>query len=185
MNAASGEGSRHRLPFVRRSLGQRGYSLFELVCIILIVGVMVLVLLDRTLRYQAMAEKTAMELTIMNMRSGLRLRVAELMMADRTDELGELSQQNPIDWLDKPPANYLGEIRQTDRARLPVNTWHFDPGRRELVYLLRRNGFFGAEPADGTAVVLKVTAVERAPAITGSGSQKTEGVALFRVAEAR
>lgn len=184
MNTAVGDASRHRLLVGRKPRGQRGYSLFELVCVILIVSVLLLVLLDRTLRYQAMAEKTAMEVTIMNMRSGLRLRVAELMMAERTNELGGLVQDNPIHWLEAPPANYLGEIHNPQRSRLPVNTWHFDPDRRELVYLLRRNRFFGDEPAEGTAVVLKVTAVER-PAIAGSGAQKTEGVALVRVAQAR
>ncbi|MFA6986497.1 MAG: prepilin-type N-terminal cleavage/methylation domain-containing protein [Arenimonas sp.] len=185
MNTAVGDASGHRLRVERRSRGQRGYSLFELVCVILVVSVLGLVLLDRALRYQAMAEKTAMELTIMNMRSGLRLRVAELMMADRTNELGGLVQDNPIRWLEKPPANYLGEIHNPQRARLPVDTWHFDPDRRELVYLLRRNRFFGDEPAEETAVVLKVTAVQRAPAIEGSSAQKTEGLALVRVTQAR
>lgn len=182
MNVAVGEASRQRMPAGRQSWGQRGYSRFELVCVILIVCVLLLVLLDRTLRYQAMAEKTAMELTIMNMRSGLRLRVAELMMADRTNELGDLVQDNPIHWLEKPPANYLGEIRNPRRASLPPDTWYFDPDRRELVYLLRRNNFFGAEPAEGTAVVLRIAAVQRGSAIAGSGAQNTEGVALVRAA---
>jgi len=185
MNAAPGKASRQRMSVGRLSWGQRGYSLFELACVILIVSVLLLVLLDRTLRYQAMAESTAMEVTIMNMCSGLRLRVAELMMADRTNELGDLVQDNPIHWLEKPPANYLGEIRNPQRAGLPLNTWYFDPDRRELVYVLRRNKFFGAEPAEGTAVVLRVTAVKRTSAIAGSGAQKTEGVALVRVVEAR
>ena len=185
MNTAPGKASRQRMPVGRKSWRQRGYSLFELVCVILIVSVLLLVFLDRTLRYQAMAEKTSMEVTIMNMRSGLRLRVAELMMADRTNELGDLVQDNPIHWLAAPPANYLGEIRNPQRASLPVNSWYFDPDRRELVYLLRRNKFFGAEPDEGTAVVLRVTAVERASAIAGSGAHKTEGVALVRVAQAR
>lgn len=185
MNAGIGAGVSH-LPSIRqRAIGPRGYTMFELVCVIVVVSLLMLVVLDRALRYQAMAEKTAMELTIMNMRSGLRLRVAELMMADRTNELGGLVQDNPIRWLEKPPANYLGEIRNPQRARLPVNAWYFDPDRRELVYVLRRNRFFGDEPAEGTSVVLKVTAVERAPAIAGSGPQNAEGVALVRVAQAR
>lgn len=164
---------------------RRGYSLFELVCVIVVASVLALVLLDRTLHYQAAAERTAMEVTIRNMRSGLRQRVAELMMAERMNELGGMLETNPIHWLDKPPANYLGEIRNPQRARLPVDSWYFDPDRRELVYLLRRNTAFGGGPAGRTAVVFKVTAVQRKPAIMGRGPQNVEGVALAELAPAR
>ena len=185
MKRALGIASGHLIPVRRTARGQRGYSMFELLVVIIIVSVLVLVLFDRTLRYQGMAEKASMEMTIMNMRSGLRLRVAELIMADRANELGELVQENPIRWLAEPPANYLGEIPHAQAVHLPVNTWHFEPDRRELVYLLRRDKFSGPEPAAGTPVVLRVTAVERAPAIAGTSPHILEGVALVKVEQAR
>jgi general secretion pathway protein G len=173
------------MPGERQGRGQRGYSMFELVCVIVVVSLLILVMLDRTLRYQAMAEKSSMELTIRNMRSGLNLRVAELMMAERADEIGKLVEENPINWLEKPPPNYLGEIHNPQFVRLPPDTWYFDPDRRQLVYMLRRNRFFGADPADGKPVILRVTAVRRASPTASGGPQKLEGVALIRVSEAR
>ena len=73
--------------------------MFELVVVIVITSVIVITLLNRFLYYQEMAEKSVMEMTVMNMRSGLRLRIAELIMQDRMSEAGRLLQENPITWL--------------------------------------------------------------------------------------
>ena len=71
---------------------QRGFTIFELVVVIVIASVLAIILLNRLWYYQEIAEKTAMEMTVMNMRSGLRLRIAELMMRDKMSEAGQLMQ---------------------------------------------------------------------------------------------
>lgn len=170
----------------RRAGGwQRGYSLFELVCVIIIASVVMVVLLERTWHFQTLAEKHAMEMTIINMRSGLRLQVAGLLIAERMDEVGDLVTENPINWLEAPPPNYLGELRNPQRGKLPGNTWHFDPERRELVYIPRRSAFFWEDTAGEKTVILRVSAAKRSPFIVGSGAPKVQGIALVQVLNER
>ncbi|HAN57317.1 MAG TPA: hypothetical protein DCQ77_14505 [Betaproteobacteria bacterium] len=161
---------------------QLGFTLFELLGIILIVSVLSLLLFDRFLGYQALAEKTVMEMTVINMRSGLRLRVAELMMQDKMNEIGSLVHENPINWLAAPPPNYIGAFQNPEQHAIPTNTWYFDTRRRELVYTLGHDPILEAEPAHETAQRFRIAAVER-PLVNGGGAvPKVEGVTLVRVA---
>ena len=161
---------------------QLGFTLLELLGIILIVSVLSLLLFDRFLGYQALAEKTAMEMTVINMRSGLRLRVAELMMQDRMNEVGQLVHENPISWLAAPPPNYSGQFQNPEQSAIPTNTWYFDSRRHELVYVLGRDNIFGADAAHARTLRFQVTSVERPPVNGVSSAPKIEGVALVRVA---
>lgn len=131
---------------------QRGGSLLELAVVGIVLGVLAFVLLQRLLRYQELAEKTVMETTVVNMRSGLRLKVAELTMRQRTDEIRHLVGQNPIDWLESPPPNYLGEIDDPARNPLPPGSWYYDKTSHELVYLPDRNRHL-RPAADGRKII--------------------------------
>src|SRR3954471_23387158 len=88
---------------------QAGASQLELVVSIVLFGIFVTVFFERTLYYQEYAEMTAMEMTVANMRSGLRYKVADLLMNNRTSEIATLVDENPITWLSSRPDNYLGE----------------------------------------------------------------------------
>ena len=161
---------------------QLGFTLFELLGIILVVSVLSLLLFDRFLGYQALAEKTAMEMTVINMRSGLRLRVAELMMQDKMNEIASLVHENPINWLAAPPPNYIGTFQNPEQHAIPTNAWYFDTRRQELVYIPGRDNIFGVDIAHETALRFRVTAVERPPVNGREAVPKVEGVMLVRVA---
>ena len=161
---------------------QPGFTLFELLVIILLVSVLSLVLYDRFLGYQALAEKTAMEMTVINMRSGLRLRVAELMMEGKMDEIAGLVHENPINWLAAPPANYIGALQNPEQSAIPGNAWYFDTSRHELIYMPDRANIFAAEPR-ASAVRFRVAATIQPPVKGGSKIPKVEGVTLVRIPE--
>ena len=78
---------------------QGGASRLELVVSIVLVGIFATVFLERTLYYQEYAEMTAMEMTVANMRTGLRYKVAELIMNNRMSEIATLADENPMTWL--------------------------------------------------------------------------------------
>ena len=159
---------------------QAGFSGFEWIAWLLITGVLILVLLQQLVHYQALARVAVMDMTVTNMRSGLRLRVAELMMANRTDEIGALLQQNPIVWLDTPPANYLGQLQQPNRDKLPLDSWYFDPGLHELIYLFQKSDIESGVP-DGVAAGAKslhVRVVARKRTATIAARNNAEGVSL-------
>ncbi len=150
----------------------RGISRFELLNVVFVIGVLCVVLLSQLLHYQELARTAVMEMTVTNVRSGLRLRVAELIMSNRLDQLGGLLQQNPVIWLDAPPANYLGEYDYPQLHALPVDSWLYDRHAGELIYLMAPDA---ASNAKGRVLHLKVVA----RAGDGqAGKFAAEGVAL-------
>jgi len=118
-----------------RHAGRRpcGFSLLELAIAISIIGVLAGVLLNRLFHYQELAEKAAMESTVRVIKTGLQVRLAELIVTNRQARAGDLEIEDPLRWLDDKPPNYSGRYRAAPDA----GTWYFDPGPRELVYVVQ------------------------------------------------
>lgn len=152
-----------------------GFSLFELAISLTIIGLLGAFLSERMLRYQEYAEKTAMEVTVRNLQTGLRWQVADLMMGDRLDEVDRLLQDNPISWLESPPPNYIGERadgRQSDAVR---GNWYFDTLRKELVYTPFHRNYFRPQLNGNYAVRYRIASV---PVLPGNGMRPIEGLSL-------
>ena len=120
---------------------QRGLSFLEFAVCMALMGIIVGVLLERALYYQEYAEKTAMEWTAANIRTGLRYKVAELILANRVSEIPTLADENPMNWLAERPGNYLGELDPAP-AYEPKGQWYFDKRNRELVYTVNNRRHF-------------------------------------------
>ncbi|MCK7581248.1 MAG: hypothetical protein MZV65_40170 [Chromatiales bacterium] len=105
----------------------------------MLIAVLVAVLLQRLIDYEEYAEKTAVELTVRNLRSALRWQTAQRMIHSRTVELAGLAGANPIPWLERPPAGYLGELAGATSAVVSGGSWYFDLDSRELVYVPNLN----------------------------------------------
>ncbi len=120
---------------------QRGFSLVEFVVAIAIVGVFGGVLLQRMRYLQEVAEMTAMELTVANLRTGLRYKTGDLLMRDKVSEIATLADENPVDWLENHPENYLGEFDLKPDTDLR-GKWYFDKARHELVYTVNNRRHF-------------------------------------------
>ena len=133
-----------------------GFSLFELVAAIAIVAVFGGVLLQRMLYLQEYAEMTAMELTIANVRTGLRYKTGDLLIRDKVPEIATLADENPVDWLQHHPDNYVGEFDLTPDVDLR-GKWYFDKARHELVYTVNNRRHF--LPASGQDYTLRWHAV--------------------------
>ncbi|MFT3849237.1 MAG: hypothetical protein QM739_11380 [Propionivibrio sp.] len=79
-------------------------------------------------------EKQSVELTIRNMRTGMRLAMGEALMHQQEADIATWAGGNPVRWLGSPPAGYRGECEGEARQDLPKGEWCFDPRRRELLY---------------------------------------------------
>jgi len=80
------------------------------------------------------AEKQAVELTIRNMRTGMKLAMGEVMMQQRESEMAAWVGSNPVRWLGSPPGSYRGECSTEESWNLSGGEWCFERYRRELVY---------------------------------------------------
>jgi len=110
----------------------RGFTLFELVVCMVVISVLVAVLLVRLAYYQELAEKAAMESTARVIKTGLQIRLAQLIIANRQAEAAVLETADPVQWLETKPANYGG--RYADPVQ--PGTWYFDDQARQLVYVV-------------------------------------------------
>ena len=152
-----------------------GKSRFELLVGICLIAILAAVLLERLLYYQEQAERSAMEATIMHIRSGMRWHVADLMMQQRSGEIGTMLQQNPVRWLQSPPAGYLGVIGVLPEDGVPGGSWYFDNLRHELVYVPQLKRFFSGG-LQGREIRFKVRANISTRKYIDDADENVEGV---------
>jgi prepilin-type N-terminal cleavage/methylation domain-containing protein len=111
---------------------ERGFSILELVVVIVIFSALITALLNRFHHFQELAERAAMESTVRLVKTGLQIRLAELILANQQAEAVTLEIQDPMRWLEPKPGNYGGEYRDPPER----GTWYFDARARQLVYVV-------------------------------------------------
>lgn len=112
----------------------RGFTLLELVIVIVIIAVLAGFLLDRVLPLVGQAERVAFLQVRAHVQNALLLEAAERITRGESASLDELAGANPMSLLLQPPGNYLGELSRPRIADLPRATWHFDDREGRLVY---------------------------------------------------
>lgn len=116
---------------------QRGFSLLEFSVVAVVLAVLFGVFLERLTYYQEAAERARFESELQIFKTGLQLRMAELISTNREHQVRQLETENPLRWLDRKPAHYAGEY--PDRPEAGV--WYFDSVARELVYVVNQDRF--------------------------------------------
>jgi type II secretory pathway pseudopilin PulG len=134
---------------------QHGASLLEFSVAFLIICILSATILQRLFYVQEYAEKTAMELMISNFQTALRVKVGELLIADRAKEIATLAGANPVDWLESRPENYRGALNGAPGAD-SKGQWYFDTATHELVYTAAWRSHFSSPTSADYTVRLKV-----------------------------
>ncbi|HUO43651.1 MAG TPA: prepilin-type N-terminal cleavage/methylation domain-containing protein [Burkholderiales bacterium] len=160
------------LPITGAERHARGFTLIELIVVIIIISTLATVAIDRLLYWQERAEKAMMESSLEAMKMGLRIHMAELMAANRGGDFSTLERENPMRWLAEPPADYAGEDQPQSKPG-----WYFVSRDHELVYLPRSSAHlevlqnadqglhfrvvleYATNPVSGTRVPAGVTVV--------------------------
>lgn len=120
----------------------RGFSLFELLVVIVIVSVLTVIAISRLLALQVDAERVVMESTVGAIRSGLGIKVAESIAKHKVSTLPSYEDRNPMNLLAEVPRNYLGEMENIDPQVLEKGSWYFDRPAKTLVYIVDNAGYF-------------------------------------------
>ena len=134
----------------------RGFTLIELIVVVAVVGMLATIALDRLIWFQGQAEKANMEYTASMIKSGLWMSAANLMMAERSKEIGDLAKRNPIDLLAQKPENYLGALDGTNLAVLQRGKWFYDTSRQQVIYVIDQRYNFRPAVTDDFTVKYSV-----------------------------
>jgi prepilin-type N-terminal cleavage/methylation domain-containing protein len=119
-----------------------GFSLLELVVVIVIISVLMVFAISRLLSLMVDAERVTMETVAGTLRSAIGMKVAQCIVKSKLSELPALAGSNPMALLAETPRNYLGELDGADPAKLEDGNWYFDKRDKALVYLVRNKVYF-------------------------------------------
>lgn len=115
----------------------RGFSLLELLIVIVIVSALLVVAIDKLLVLRFEAERTAVQTVIGALRSALYIEFAGAAARGELKRMDDAPGSNPMRYLSETPSGYLGEFYGPDPAVFEPGTWYFDLRERALVYLVR------------------------------------------------
>lgn len=161
-----------------------GFTLFELIIVIILVAVFAGILLGRFQMYQEAAEKAAMEQTAGAIRSALNIQLAALIARGRTEDIPRLAALNPVTLLAEKQRNYVGEYYDTAGSDIPPGSWYYDLKNRQLVYLVDRGVHFVPDK-DGRKWVRYRVSIVYNNALSGAGNAAGREIAgiVFREVE--
>jgi general secretion pathway protein G len=165
----------------RKQPEHRGFSLFELLVVIVIVSILMVIAISRLLALQVDAERVVMESTVGALRSALGIKVAESIVKQKVSTLPAYEDSNPMNLLAEVPGNYLGEMEGTDLHILGKGSWYFDKPAKVLVYIVDNTGYFFGGIDDPPRIRFKVRLVytdTNGNGVYDSGVDPIEGLRL-------
>jgi prepilin-type N-terminal cleavage/methylation domain-containing protein len=116
---------------------ERGFSLLELLIVIVIISLLMVVAIDRLLALRFEAERTTVQSMIGAMRSGLYIEFAAAAARGQMQRMDVAGGSNPMLRLAEKPDSYAGEFFGAEPGLFEPGTWYFDTRDRALVYLVR------------------------------------------------
>jgi prepilin-type N-terminal cleavage/methylation domain-containing protein len=140
-----------------RARAARGFSLIELVVVVIAVAILTGVALDRLLPLVGRAQRVAFLQVRGALQSALLLEAAERITRGEAQRLSELAARNPMTLLLEPPANYVGSLEAPDAAAVPRASWYYDERAHVLVYRVGKHTKFRPLGGPPDRVELKVT----------------------------
>lgn len=146
----------HRTQSRSRPGLQRGFSLLELVIVIILVALLFLFAFDRLMPLRGQAEGTQVASTIGAMRSALGMEVAERIVDQGPASVAELQGANPMTLLQQLPDGYLGEVSGAADPDIAGGSWYFDTNREVLRYRVRFPQYLEGQPDPPTELSWRV-----------------------------
>ena len=138
---------------------QQGFTLFELVVVIVIISGLLAFAFDRLLKLEVQAERAAMEQVIGNLKSAIALTIGKHIASDDIPGLRRYIESNPMDLLAETPQTYLGSFAEQPPKLAKGVNWYFDQHSRALVYVTGNPQYFFSEGPIKSVTSLKIIPV--------------------------
>lgn len=119
-----------------------GFTLLELVVVVLIVSIAAVIALQHLLAVRVDAERATVTRTIGNLRSGIGMHIARSVLDDDWEAIATLDGANPMALMARVPDSYLGELSSPDPDAIAAQRWYFDSRQRLLVYRVEFGEYF-------------------------------------------
>ncbi|MDK6078060.1 hypothetical protein [Massilia varians] len=119
----------------------RGATRFEFAVCVVVMGLLAGGLLGRLLEWRVQSERAAAYHVVGALRTALAVREAQLVTEAGRDAALVLMQENPMHWLLRQPANYIGEYYAPDLETLRRGAWFFDRTDRTVNYVPSNDSF--------------------------------------------
>jgi hypothetical protein len=113
---------------------RRPLTRLEAALYVAIAGVLAVVLLDRLIENFELAERAAVEATVMQVNSALNARVAYELLRGRVPDDGQWQRRNPFALAGTSPANYGGEADRVEPSGIAAGEWFYDRSEAVLLY---------------------------------------------------
>jgi prepilin-type N-terminal cleavage/methylation domain-containing protein len=137
----------------------RGFSLIELMVVVIAVAILTGVALDRVLPLVGRAQRAAFLDVQRELQSSLLLAAAERITRGDVGSIPALADANPMSLLLQPPANYVGVLAAAAQADVPRATWYYDGQAGRLAYRVGRHTRFAAKEGPADRIELQVAFV--------------------------
>jgi len=115
----------------------RGFSLLELLIVIVIISVLLVVAVDRLLALRFEAERATVQTVLGALRSALYIEFAAAAAKGEIKRMDTAGGSNPMLHLAEKPEGYAGEFYGPEPKVFEPGTWYFDLRDRTLVYVVR------------------------------------------------
>lgn len=120
----------------------RGFTQYELGVVIVVMGIMFVVILQRTLFYQEQASRAQAQEVIDALGSAVRMQMSSLRIKGRETEITGLALENPMNQLQQKPANYVGEFYLPPAQEVSNGNWYFSRTEKKLIYNYTVTNYF-------------------------------------------
>ncbi|HHJ12495.1 MAG TPA: hypothetical protein ENK00_04870 [Chromatiales bacterium] len=155
----------------RAAARQAGLGLLEFVLAAIVISILIVVFFSRVVRLSEAVERTAVQQTVNNLDSVIKLKWLTHLVRNEQDALRAMVGSNPMRLLQEPPVTYLGELDRPDPAAIPPQRWYFDTRQRLLVYRVANPRAIEGGAGDPPRIRFRVEAVR-------DGEGKIQGIEM-------
>lgn len=138
---------------------QQGFTLIELVVVIIIISSLLYFAFERLLKLEVQAERSSMQLVIGNINSAIGMLISQHILDSDIPGLHKYIDSNPMDLLAQTPPAYLGSFAGRPHGLGKGVHWYYDRTDRVLVYVTGSPRYFVSDGPNKSVTELKIVPV--------------------------